>query len=469
MKLHKISSLFVSALLLGGALSSCGDDNDVKTQLQMGAGTLETVSHDKLTFNWDKVEGAIQYGCELLTDNDEVVDAKVTNARTIQFTGLKASTDYTLKVYAYARPYGNTLTSEPLILTGRTDDIIVLATPQQLTYDININNLTFSWEAVANAQAYAYTLTKDGEDYESGSVKETSVRFKNIETATYEFTVTATTTVDGYANSAPVSIEYSHVYEDPVLWSAKGIYTSEYLNSSWETTLIAYKDGSYTLQPWYNVEGYDFSFSIDESDPDDMFRLPEDTEYDTSGWPYVYTGRSSAPSYFYIDMWDNYCYIDLDNQYLELSLLYDDYTTDTFSWAGSGDDSSDDDLSGSYVMVTTGISYMEDDDATATPINLSQTVNITKVSGNTYEFPALYFGQWGDKMTVTANFKDKTLTVRPKVYYDYYTLAGTSSISSNIVGKINDDGSLSFDNFTAWVDTHTYLEDFKVIFTPVAK
>lgn len=458
MKLYKISSLLVTALMFTMATVSCDDDGVIPTPLETSTGSLDKASHNSLSFDWERVAGATQYSCQL-SDAKGVVDTKVTNVPSVQFTGLEPSTDYTLTVLAYAVPYSNQTTSEPLELHGRTSDLIVLGTPQ-LVMDRAGNNLTFTWDVISRAKTYSYTLTKDGEEYESGTTSETSLTFKNLETATYVLSVTAQTDRSGYTDSETAVLSTDFVWENPVAWSVTGTYTSGRLNESWSATLTAYTDGSYTLKNWYNVEGYDLNFSIDTSTPDDMFVLPDDTEYE-DGWPKIYTGRSKSPKYVYLYPWDNYCYLSVDEGYLELYLYSNDYYTDTFTW-NTG--SVDIDITGTWNMTTTGISYLENDDFTAENINWTDQVEVTKVSGNTYRFPALYFYVWDSTMDVTVNWSNKTLTVQPSVYYDYI-LAGDASNTEAIVGKINDDGTLTFDNWNAWYGSYTYFENVKATFS----
>ena len=74
--------------------------------------------------------------------------------------------------------------------------------------------------------------------------------------------------------------------------------------------------------------------------------------------------------------------------------------------------------------------------------------------------PALYFKDVN--MNVTINMADGTLIVDPiPELDDWYTLAGTESESSKVIGKINEDGSFEFNAWTAWFDGFPMIENAK--------
>lgn len=115
-----------------------------------------------------------------------------------------------------------------------------------------------------------------------------------------------------------------------------------------------------------------------------------------------------------------------------------------------------DELLGSYVATagTNGQHYFSGD---WEYMPTGHVVTITKGdSDNTIDIINLL--GFGYTITATVDLEAKTVTASPVSEFEsYYTLAGTTSATSDIVGKINDDGSLSFDDFTAWYSEWVYM------------
>lgn len=466
MKLYDITLLLASALLLT-TVSACNDDEVMQTPLETATGALDNTSFNTLSFEWDRVAGATQYSYQLEDANGHVIATEVTSLTSATITDLAPSTDYTLSVVAYAAPYGDRLNSEPLVLHGRTSDIIVLATPE-LTYERVANALVFTWDAVDDAEGYTYTFSKDDTEIETSTTTGTSVKFSDLENGSYTFMITADIDRPGYASSDAVKIDVDFVWVDPVAWTVTGTYHSQKLDKSWPATLVSYIDGSYSLKAWYGVEGYDLNFSIDGSNPDDMFVMSDEYEI-TSGYPVVNTGLTSTPKYYYIYPWDNYCWLDVENRQLGLNVYYGAYYDDLFTWGEQGGD-----LAGSWTMTTSTTSKLENDSYSAVQLDETVKCEITQIDSNTYQFPALYFSIWdadeaeADRsyMTVTVDWDNKTLTVGPtKNMWGYYTLAGATGAKTDIVGTINSDGSLTFTGWAGYYGSTKYVYDGTVTFT----
>ena len=155
---------------------------------------------------------------------------------------------------------------------------------------------------------------------------------------------------------------------------------------------------------------------------------------------------------------------------IELWPYYSDYYTDTFTWNTLQTTG----LDGTWTMTTSATSELENDAYTPEQLDETVTCKITKIDNNTYQFPALYFSIWDEGadeadcsyMTVTVDWAKNTLTVKPtKNLWGYYTLAGDASTSTNIVGTINADGSLTFTGWAAYYGSTKYVYDGTVTFS----
>lgn len=466
MKLHKIISFFAAVALV--SLSSCSDD-EVATPITSD-GEVETsgTSYDTLSFEWDKIDGATQYGYELLDPNDDVVYRDVTSLTSATIGSLQPATEYTLKVWGYPAIGSGHVQSEPIVIKATTDPLKTLAAPRLSTSSAEVTN-TVSWTKVTGATQYEYTLTNAaGEQISSGTTTSRSVTFTHLDKGDYTATVRALSTTAGYETTgAESTIDFtSDIVE---LWSAEGTYTSAVLNKSWDATILCYGGGHYTVKDWYGISGYDFDFYIDSSDPDDLFQIYSYYQYSNDNYCYqIPTGRSDIGA-LNVYPWYNECSLGGSSTkgtatfciYLNGSYVYDTYT-----WKGTYDGIPADDFVGTWNVAMTGTTYLgpkgEDYDDLE-DININTTIEITKVDDTTIQMPALFFSSV--KMNVMIDMIERTLTVDPMTVATWYTLAGTSSIGSQIIGKINDDGSFEFNDWTAWYTSWTYMYDCTAKYT----
>lgn len=456
MKSNKIATLFATGLLLVAA-AACSDDDNIKSPLPTASGTLDNSSFNTLSFQWDKVEGALQYSYELTDENGHTIITDVTDITSVTFTDLQPSTDYTLTVLAYAAMGSSQTTSEPLVLHGRTGDIITLATPQPV-YVQDLNRITISWTEVADAQSYSYRLLCGDTEIDSGDTKETTLTYGSLESGDYSFTVTANIDLPGYASSTAGGVTFSFTRTHTEVWRVNGTYTSTVLKKSWPATLVSYDDNTYTILGWYGVEGYDITFEVNPTD-NTLIMSTDNYAYDKGSDSYlVYTGLSD-PTYIYVG--PAYSWFEGTSAKGEIGIdLWNvkdyDYTDDTFVWDSMIQ------LEGSWNMKVKGVTYITDD-WNAEDYEFDGTYQITKINDTTYTFPALYFDD--ETMTVTVDWETGTLTAQPELHWDYYTLSGEDSPKLPVVGKINADGSLTFTGWAAYYGTYTYVEESTATFT----
>lgn len=115
-----------------------------------------------------------------------------------------------------------------------------------------------------------------------------------------------------------------------------------------------------------------------------------------------------------------------------------------------------DDLLGSYVA-TAGTGGQQYFSGAWASMPTGHVATVTKGSSDNTIYIDNLLG-FGSTITATVDLEAKTVTISPVSSFEtWYTLAGTTSATTDIVGKINDDGSLSFDDFTAWYDSYEYI------------
>lgn len=461
MKFH-IYLPITAALTVMLAASSCSDDA-TPTPLEPSSGVEGSATFNSLTFEWEKVEGATQYGYQLFSDSDQALETDVTNQCSATFTGLQPATDYRLVVRAFAPMGCGFTTSKEFEIHGRTADLTVLESPRPVFEQQN-NDAVFTWEPVENAESYVYTLSMpDGTEIESSSTTACSLKISGLATDTYNFSLQACTSAEGYKDSEVESISFEFEYHHNEIWRATGEYTSSILNENWEATIIAYDDNTFELLGWYGVSDFNLNFGIDKSQPDNEFYIPDDFGYtydDQSYTYYVLTGRSQSPTKVSVYPWNNFSSFTGDANKGKVTLCVwnkqaNDYTYDEFVWANEG---AADQFIGEWTMtmsgqtmITADWSWQDYDDTV--------DIEIKKVNANTISMPAPYFTD--ETVEATIDLTAGTITIQPKAVWTYYTFSGEASATNPVVGTINADGSITIDNYSAWYDGYYYLYDTK--------
>lgn len=455
MKQKLIFAILISAVCLTG-FTSCDDDNDnIAQELAAPSVTPGAATYHTLEFNWEAVPNTIQYGYKLIDPNGTSVKAGVTRSTAITISGLQPSTTYTLQVWAFAGLDTDYATSPAKDLTATTADIIKLATPTP-TLSEDGGKQTIVWDAVADAQTYAYTVTSaDGTTVVSGTTADTYYTPAGLEEGDYTFTVKATTTDGAFSDSDSASATF-HIDKKP-LYSIEGTFTSVQFNKSWSATMVAYADGSYSIQAFFGVEGYNFDFSVNA---DGTFNMLVGEARDDGGFKYwsVPTGLAS-PAQYYIYPWDGFCSMVGDRSSGEIwigNYYGDDWTwgEDSFVW-DSTKSMSVDDLAGTYTNHAQGITYFNDSWTQEEFDYPDYAATITKVDDNTITIDGLYYTDC--PVTGTVDFTAMTITIEPQPYADYYTFASESGADSSVVATINEDGSIDIPYFCVWHEGSWYL------------
>lgn len=258
--IRKMGLLLMAALLLTTAFTACSSDDVVKTQLE----TPTVVEGDKtvssLAFNWQAVSGATQYAYELYDADGKVVLGDVTSATSIITTGLQPNSTYTLKVWAYSAVGSDKTTSPIATLTATTNAKVPLGNPVPEAKAAN-GGVTISWPEVEHATAYKYSyVDADGKTVE-GETETNSVTLTDLPIGEYTIQIVATSTDEAYSDSAPIQLTFQRTKAES--WRRSGTYTSAGTGVSYPATLVAYDDGSYTIESPFGEEGYSISFTVD--------------------------------------------------------------------------------------------------------------------------------------------------------------------------------------------------------------
>ena len=208
MKLNKILAL-TAVLTLAGA-PSCSDDDSPQTPLPEVSAQNTDAAYNSLTFVWNEVADATQYGYELTDNDDKLIVRSVTDLTEVTVSGLKASTEYTMKVWAYASLGSGMTNSEPFSLKATTAPLRMLGAPT-LEYNIVANRHILTWTSVTDAESYTYTLTdSDGQTVKNATITTRSAAFSGLDKGEYTFTVKATTTKAGYqTEGSPASYTFT--------------------------------------------------------------------------------------------------------------------------------------------------------------------------------------------------------------------------------------------------------------------
>ncbi|EJL63433.1 beta strand repeat-containing protein, partial [Flavobacterium sp. CF136] len=150
LSLLTISTVYGVQILASNASGDGALCSSVSMSTLLGAPTgltLTSTTTSSINFSWTAVSGAIGY--KIFKNGDSPI---TTTAATGSFSGLTASTNYTIRVLAY-NASGDGLSSSVVMSTASTP--VMLPAPTGLTLTSNTtSSINFSWTAVAGATGY---------------------------------------------------------------------------------------------------------------------------------------------------------------------------------------------------------------------------------------------------------------------------------------------------------------------------
>lgn len=437
----RLAGIFLLSALC--VLSSCKDDDTVLTPLPAPEAGLYQATVSSLTFYWDKVANATQYAYELLDPEGEKVSGGVTEGTVAVLTGLKDNTDYKFTVWAYGPFEGDYSKSPVAEISGTTPAIVQLATPK-LTVLVN-GGAVATWDEVPNATHYVLTISINGGKKSSWDITGTEIMIGNLSTGTYTVTLKAVSDNEAFSDSELATATF--VIEKKEAWRVDGTF-DDGTGNKWPVTMIVWNNGTYTLKDWYNVEGYDLEFSVNDDTSINILNyyepyLPniwvEAGFEEDNGWIQLYTagGYSSFAG----------------SKSEGGSVWFYSYKTDgypEFTWTGDGG-SLIDDLVGTYSQSSTGSQIF--DGANWVDFNSTNDVVIEKIDNNTVSVTGLMYEDSSLKASVDA--EAKTLTFEPQTWLDWYVFCVYDNPTTSVVATIAD-GVITMSNWTAYYTDNSY-------------
>lgn len=313
-KIYQI--LFFCLLVASMGLTSCSSDDVEKTPLDAPTLAVGDTKVSSLAFNWQAVSGATQYAYELYDASGNVVLGNVTSATSMIATGLEPSSTYTLKVWAYADVKADKTTSPIATLTATTNAMVPLANPVPEAKAGN-GGVTISWPEVEHATSYRYSyVNADGENVQ-GETETNSVTITGLPLGEYTITITATSDDEAYSDSEPIKLTFQRTKEE--IWSKSGTYTSAGLGLSFAAKIVAYDDGSYSIEAPFGESGYSIDFTV----PDGSKAIAPIATPDDYGYYSIY-----ASSQYYVSIYTAGEYSEFTGDEKEGEVWFYSYTYD---------------------------------------------------------------------------------------------------------------------------------------------
>ena len=437
----RLAGIFLLSALC--VLSSCKDDDTVLTPLPAPEAGLYQATVSSLTFYWDKVANATQYAYELFSPEGDKVTGGVTEGTVAVLTGLKDNTDYKFTVWAYGPFEGDYSKSPVAEISGTTPAIVQLATPK-LTVLVN-GGAVATWDEVPNATHYVLTISINGGKESSWDITGTEMMIGNLSTGTYTVTLKAVSDDEAFSDSELATATFE--IEKKEAWRVDGTF-DDGAGNNWPVTMIAWNNGTYTLKDWYNVEGYDLEFSVNDDTSISILNyyepyLPniwvEAGIEEDNGWIQLYTagGYSSFAG----------------SKSEGGSVWFYSYKTEgypEFTWTGDGG-SLIDDLVGTYSQNSTGSQIF--DGSNWVDFTSTNDVVIEKIDNNTVSVTGLMYED--SSLKATFDPKALTLTFEPQTWLDWYVFCVYDSPTTPVVATISPAG-ITMSDWTAYYTDNSY-------------
>ncbi|MGN0309881.1 MAG: hypothetical protein ACI4C3_04755 [Bacteroides sp.] len=242
-------------------------------------------------------------------------------------------------------------------------------------------------------------------------------------------------------------------------WNVTGSFAlSSDPSTTWEATMTANEDGTYTIKSWYGTEGYDLKFSVD-ADGNMSF-----DSYSGDDW-YWYVPRDSETNISYIYKPDS------DGSYAVLTggkeggdfYFYDAYLGYiTYTWGATASGPTIDDLVGSYGETFSG--QVAWSGAWEDASYADGEATIAKVDDTTIKLTGLFGSE--EEMVGVVDMNAKTITFAAgQTFWEYYTLAGANTSNDALIATFDDDFTITFEGIGLWYNDYNYLYEAKSVMT----
>lgn len=452
MKTSTYKVLLLLAALTWG-LTSCDDDELVKTPLDLTEITEDARTVSTLSFTWSAVPGATQYAYELTSPQGDVVLGGITNTTSLLATGLKPSTTYTLNVWAYADPLGHKTTSPIATLQATTNEVIALSTPQA-TWEQTSAGIVLTWPAVEHAQYYEiwyYTGTSDEPEYIQTTSN--SITLQNLSLGAHKVIIQASTDDENYSNSITFELEVTRSKTE--IWRTECNYNAPVLDTNFTCQVVAFDDGSYEIQGLYGSDDK-LEFTTDEANTFTLLNA-----YSIS-LPYYYVKAGDYTLCLYLD--DGYSFADCSRSQGEVwfyCYLYDSNFNnlggeyDYINW-GSEEEESIDLLVGEYTETSTCYDMTYDWTNWTAVTDQQSDVTIEKIDDETISIYNFY--GWESTLTAHVDMANRTITVEQNaIFADYYTFADFSGADKAVIGTFDENYTITFRNWSIWYGGYPYI------------
>ena len=250
-KMKKIAYTAIAALML----LSCSNDDSTPTPIESPAVAQTSATVRTLSFQWDAVDGAMQYLYRLTDANGEEVTADVTSDTSCTIEDLDIDTEYTLSVQAYSVIGSGQSNSNATTITARTNAQQRLTQPE-VQVDESTFPVSISWQAVEDAVAYTWKCTNLGGTTvaEKKETTQTSAALPgDLAEGEYQFTITALADAsqEELIDSDPVTVQFFQqglpIYDATLV---SGLTSETYT----DLQLTDNMNGTYTLTGYYGVD-----------------------------------------------------------------------------------------------------------------------------------------------------------------------------------------------------------------------
>lgn len=397
-----------------------------------------------------------------------------------------------------------------------------LEAPQIAIGDIYRSSISLSWEAVANAAQYGYTLWDEtGETAVVGPevTNDTQVLLTGLsDKTTYKFEIWSIPAANSKFKKSESAITTIATNEEPTpiehFLGAYTYYTSGVQYAYNPTGEFAYEGGLTITQ----VEGTDNQIYLDNfywsetpvvGTIDFKAKTVTVASQDWGEYGYViaaHSGKDDAVVGTYDEEynitfkdWDGYYYLEYDEEYPDYPAGWYAYFENTETTFTKGEyvppvyeESPVDAICGNYAYKSTGYEYLttKDDEGyyVATAFSCEDKIEISRYSteaNDMYVYISGFYDPWGGWLIAKADLDAKTLTIEPCLW-GYYTFAAYDeaddyAADKAVVGTIADDGTITFTNWNAYYyfpagtyDDGTaydaywsyYFYDTETVFTP---